>query len=554
MKPTKLSLFRLFPRSIKRRLPATYAMIALLVALSLGGVLLGILSEYYRRQEVDYLSRNANAILTNLTHMIEADAPSDDLQAQVNLFAFLSRTQIDLLDLTDRDNIKSESLVSVVDVDNAQTGIRLIFRQAQGEQFWMGLPEPTLTNIETTTEVRTHDGLLVETIIEDQPHRENFSFDIMMSESGTGDFTHMLSTQEDQIFINQEVGLYGFGLGQGGGRDISQNVESAQAITTPIIDSQGIQQGILRLSHGPVFGTEIVTSVAWGWLLASLFSITLAIIVGTIMSRDVSRPLQTLTATTKQMASGDLSARTTLQRQDEFGTLANAFNDMACQIEATVSTLHHFVSDAAHEINTPITALRTNLELIDTPTTGETLTVQRALEQVKRLEDLTRNLLQLSRLESSVEEEKAVQLNMSDVIHKTVGFFASRADQATIELELSIPEQSVLYTIAPNHIQTALSNVIDNALKFTPAGGRVAVALESNPSEIAIHVRDTGVGIPPDHLPYVFNRFHRASNVSDYAGSGLGLSIVHTVIDRYHGYISIKNLECGTRVSIYLPV
>lgn len=553
MKNTQPPSFRLFPRSIKRRLPATYAMIALLVAVSLGGVLLGILSEYYRRQEVDYLSRNANAILTNLTHMIESDATVDDLQAQVNLFSFLSRTQIDLLDMDDRNNIQSESLVSIIDRENERTGIRLIVRQSQGEPFWMGLPEPALPNLETTTEVIVEEGVRVETRIGDSPVREPLAFDFALSDTETEDFTHMLSTTEDQIFINQDVGLYGFGLAQQSSQDISQETESMQAFTAPIIDSSGAQRGLLRLSHGPAFGVEIVTNVAWGWFLASLFSMTLAVVVGYGMSRDVTRPLQTLTVTTKQMASGDLSARTNLQRQDEFGTLAHAFNDMACQIEATVSTLHHFVSDAAHEINTPITALRTNLELIHMPSAGDSLTLQRALEQVKRLEDLTRNLLQLSRLESSVQEEEAVPVNMNDVVRETVGFFASRADQANIELELSIPHKPINHTIVPHQIQTAVANVIDNALKFTPSGGRVSVALESTTDEIGIHVRDTGVGIPPDHLPYVFNRFHRASNVSDYAGSGLGLSIVHTVIERYGGYIAIKNLECGTRVSLYLP-
>ena len=544
----------IFPQSIQKRLPASYAAIALLVALSLGGVLIGILSEYYHQQELAYLQRNASAIQVSLAHMLDTQASTDDLQAQINLFAFLSGTQIEVLNPDHETIVTSDALTSVINTDEEKPGVRLIVRQLQDDQTWFGLSDPPLSSVATTSGYILDDKIVVETIQEERIDTNNHTVDIIKQPSGTPNFTRAVVADEDQIFVSYESGLAGFGLMQEDDTALS-TARSSQSYTAPIIDPAGNQLGILRLSEGPAYGVEIVTSVAWGWLFASIFSITLAIIVGFIISRDVSQPLQVLTETTKRMTAGDLSTRVNLRREDELGTLATAFNDMATQIESTISTLHHFASDAAHEINTPITALRTNLELINAEQSDEQnkITINRAIDQVIRLQDLTRSLLQLSRLESGVKDEPLHAVNLTALIRETVGFYASRADQANIELELAFPNQAIMFMAHDSHLRTAVSNLIDNAIKFTPQDGRVSIDLEQTSDEIAIHIRDTGVGILPDHIPYVFNRFHRAPNVSGYAGSGLGLSIVHTIIERYNGYISIKNLECGTRVSIYLP-
>lgn len=546
----------LFPNSIQKRLPASYALIALLVAVSLGGVLIGTLSEYYHRQEMDYLQRNATAIKVSLARLLESGASEADLQAQVNLFAFFSGTQIDILNPEDELMVASDSLTSVINMDEEQPGVRLIVRQLQDNQTWLGLPELPLPAVNrTTTEFIVEDGVVVETVQEQGFDIDTESIDFIRKTSSAPTVNHSVVTDENQVFVSFESGLYGFGLVQNED-DISNSVRSSQAFSSPIMDIDNNLLGTLRLSNGPAYGVEIVTSVAWGWLFASIFSIALAIIVGFFISRDVSRPLLVLTDTTKRMTAGDLSTRVNLQRNDELGTLAKAFNDMATQIESTISTLHHFVSDAAHEINTPITALRTNLELINATQSTEqnAITINRAVNQVIRLQDLTHNLLQLSRLESGVADEPLQSINLTALLRETVGFYASRADQANIDLELSFPRQAIMYTAHDTHLRTAISNLLDNAIKFTPQDGRVSIDLEQTANEIAIHIRDTGVGILPDHIPYVFNRFHRAPNVSNYAGSGLGLSIVRTIIEQYDGYISIKNLECGTRVSIFLPV
>lgn len=553
MNATKKSHINWFPKSIQKRLPLSYAGIALLVALSLGGVLVSTLFEYYRQQEITYLNRNAAVIQASLTHMLETDESIDDLQAQVNLFAFLSRTYIELLEPDGNPIVASDDLTSFVSFDAKRPGIRLVVQEIQGEDIWVGLSDTISPTLAVDFDITTQqEAVLIERVIGEQSFSDAVSMDILRETNNTT-IDHALFVDNEQVFVNDAPGLYDFGLTRFD-EQVSLQSRSSQVITDAIYDSNGTKLATLRLSQGPAYGVEIVTSVAWGWLLASALSITLAIIVGYAISRNVSQPLHHLTTITHQMTAGDLSARANLQRDDELGSLATAFNAMASQIESTMITLNHFVSDAAHEINTPITALRTNLELtsLQDIDPNNALTLQRGLEQVIRLQNLTRNLLQLSRLESGVYEESVQSIHLSALIRDVVDENASRADHKDIELELSLPSDDVMYTAHEAHLRTALSNLIDNAIKFTPGKGRVSIALEQTHTSVVIHIRDTGVGIPPDHMPYIFNRFHRAANVANYDGSGLGLSIAQTIIHRCGGHISVKNLERGARFTITL--
>lgn len=159
-----------------------------------------------------------------------------------------------------------------------------------------------------------------------------------------------------------------------------------------------VLQGYVELSNGPAYGREIIKSVVRGWIIAGCMAVLLAAAAGMWVSRKFSAPLEKLTSTTAQMAAGNLAARASIEGQDEFGILANSFNQMADNIEINVKTLRRFVADAAHELGTPLTALRTNLELV------ENEHIPLALEQVERMDSLTRSLLDLSQFEATVSE------------------------------------------------------------------------------------------------------------------------------------------------------
>jgi signal transduction histidine kinase len=284
--------------------------------------------------------------------------------------------------------------------------------------------------------------------------------------------------------------------------------------------------------------------------VASVIAIVLAALAGWVASRDVTQPVLALTHATRRMEQGDLAMRATLpnaKQANEFRTLADSFNNMAQRVEDTVSTLRAFVSDAAHELNTPLTALKTNLELAanETDTTQKGIFLARALEQNRRLELLTSSLLDLSRIEAAQATPDPEPVNLRRLAAEAGERFASRAEQAERSFGLSLPESDVTLTGNSLHLQRALDNLLENALKFTPQGGTIALALEQKDGQAILTVTDNGIGILPEDLPHLFERFHRGRNSAEYPGNGLGLAIVKAIVSAHGGQVSVESAGRG---------
>ena len=274
------------------------------------------------------------------------------------------------------------------------------------------------------------------------------------------------------------------------------------------------------------------------------------------MSLRMSKPLLSLTETTTRMAGGELSSRANINRKDELGQLASAFNEMAQRLEDTVLSLRRFVADAAHQLHTPLTALRTNLELMNSEDANSNAhaLVERAQAQVDRLELLSNGLLDLSRIEANVEGRQNVPIDLVPVVRETGELFASRAEQAGLSCVLELPDGQVTIEGDEFDRRQALSNLLDNAIKFTPDDGEVTVALRREGEEVLMMVEDTGIGIPEDDLPHLFERFHRDRNSAAFPGSGLGLTIVKAIVDNHGGQLRVENKTRGARFSLILPV
>jgi signal transduction histidine kinase len=265
--------------------------------------------------------------------------------------------------------------------------------------------------------------------------------------------------------------------------------------------------------------------------------------------------VQALAGVTRQMAQGNLAARVELARRDEFGLLATTFNAMAERVEMTVNTLRRFVEDAAHEINTPLTALRTNLELTAIyamPDAART-DIQQSLSELTRLEKLTRSLLTLARLEAPDMALQRVPLDLAALIRQMHEQYASRAEQAGIALSVEVPEEAVIIQADQAQITRVLDNLIDNALKFTPAGEQVILGACADGDIARLWVQDTGIGIPEDDLPRLFSRFHRGRNAAAYPGNGLGLVITRAIVEEHAGHIGVESSGGITRFTVTLP-
>src|SRR5687767_228573 len=368
--------------SIRWRLPASYAVIALLAALSLGSFMLLALRSYYADQEHRYLLGNAIALQPVLEQVLQGDALGGSVQDQVTGLAFLSQTQIRLLD-TNGNTIADSGIPNKEQVVAVSGGGKRFF-----PPFGSGPAE--LPEDEMPTVIYVNNG---------EPVANMLPFDKEIPYSGPA--------PKEDIFLSVSASPYGYGFVAQS--DFDPGRRSAQVVSVPLVASDGRNLGSLEFSNGPSYGADVIDSVTGAWLVASVFAIAIAALAGWFMSKRVTHPVLALEKATRQMSQGDLGARVDLphERQQEFLSLASSFNNMAAQVEQTVSTLREFVADAAHELHTPLTALQANIELARNEKNPSTRArfLARAQEQGQRLEVLVQSLLNLSRIEA--EEAKS---------------------------------------------------------------------------------------------------------------------------------------------------
>jgi two-component system sensor histidine kinase MprB len=508
--------------SIRRRLPLSYAAVALLATLALGSVLLLTLRAHYLRVEREYLQSNAQAIGSSLAQLLEDDPSRELLQSQLDSLAFLSSTRVSFFDA-------SKQLVAI-----SEPAGRVAISVAAGEaaEFW--LPEvrilaPIRAGGVPTATFSTEDGAI-----------------FWLPAEGL----RRLPAQEGErrIFPLVEEGAWRRAQSE------ANDSYSSQVVRVPVLSSAEQLLGYAELSQGPAYAREIVADVAWGLAIAGVVAVALAGVVGRAISRRISAPLVALTEVTAAMAEGSLAVRADVARQDELGTLALSFNQMADRVEEIVTTLRRFVSDAAHEIHTPLTALRTNLELARQDTEpGTEEYVSQAQAQAERLEALTGGLLDLSRLESPAQAPKLLPLSLLPLLNELGELYASRAEQAGLVFEWSLPEAPVSVLGEEAQLRAALTNLLDNALKFTPEGGSICLGCRQEGGAAVLWVEDTGAGLAEADLPHLFERFYRGRNAAASPGSGLGLAIVKAVVERHGGQVRAERTEQGARFTIIIP-
>ena len=239
--------------------------------------------------------------------------------------------------------------------------------------------------------------------------------------------------------------------------------------------------------------------------------------------------------------------------------MADRLSESLRLLEADRDRLREFVADVSHELRTPIAALRAFTELqcdgqVDEPTRREFL--DRSSEQISRLEWMSTNLLDLSRIDAGIFPLDMRPGDLRDPIRSVVEAHAELAEQRGVSLLSEVPHAPVMLLFDRERIVQLLSNLVGNGLKFTPRGGEVRVTLTDVPEGATLVVRDTGPGILAAELPHVFERFFRGTNVGEAraSGSGLGLAIARSIVEMHGGQIEAASaIGEGSAFTVRLP-
>jgi signal transduction histidine kinase len=325
----------------------------------------------------------------------------------------------------------------------------------------------------------------------------------------------------------------------------------------------------LRLSQPYTYRLQTIGNLVGVLLIAASAALLVAVVVSAVIADRLTVPIRRLTRASRALGEGDFTARVE-ERDDgapEVAELAHAFNRMAERLEESVTFIRRdrdrsreFLADVSHELRTPIAALRTFNELlnegaVDDPATRDEFLSQ-SQQQIDRLDWLSTNLLELSKLDSGLVALDLRPDDLRAVVENSLSQAEPAARRKGVELRAELPPGPVRQRHDPQRIGQVLTNLIGNALKFTPSGGSVTVSLAPLPDGAELVVADTGMGISEAELPHVFDRFYRGSlaNEERGTGSGLGLSIVRSIVEMHGGSVSVgSTLGVGTRVTVRLP-
>jgi heavy metal sensor kinase len=278
---------------------------------------------------------------------------------------------------------------------------------------------------------------------------------------------------------------------------------------------------------------------------------------GWFLARRALAPVDAMVETARKIEAGDLARRIeTPESNDELGRLAAVLNDMLARLERSFTAVRHFSADAAHELRTPLTILKGELEvaLRTGPATQEYQRVlSSCLEEVDRLSALVEDLLFLARSDSGNLNSVQTPLNLAEVFEEVVPPLRALAETAGITLTVTAPPTVWVRGNKPMLFRL-LFNLGENAIKYTPSGGTVELALSQDDAVAKLTVRDTGPGIAPEEQTRIFDRFYRGDPARERGGTGLGLALARSITLVHNGHINVESTpDQGSCFSVTLP-
>jgi signal transduction histidine kinase len=288
-------------------------------------------------------------------------------------------------------------------------------------------------------------------------------------------------------------------------------------------------------------------------VMAVLLALLVASAVAGAMSlRRMSAPLDDLLGAARRVAEGDYSTRVRVHGPTEVRSLASAFNAMAEQLDAHDRQRRSMLADVTHELRTPLTVIQGNLEgMLDGVYPTDETRLRSILEETQILSRLTDDLRTLSQAESGTLQLRREQVDLAALVRDTIAAFRSQADAGGVHIEFTEPASPIMLNVDPERVRQVVSNLISNAVRYSPKGSAVRVVLTNEGTGARISVADSGPGIAAADLPHVFDRYYKSA---DSRGMGLGLSIAKYIVEAHGGQIHAESQPGqGTTIWFTLP-
>ena len=311
--------------------------------------------------------------------------------------------------------------------------------------------------------------------------------------------------------------------------------------------------------------TNFRSAVTEALAVAGMAAFLAALAVSLFVSRRVVLPVQEMMSASQRIAAGHYDERVGVpgnagpDELDELSRLALSFNQMADRLEQTEARRLELIGNVAHELRTPLSAIKGYMEgLIDGVLPAEAATFQQVFREADRLQRLVNDLQELSRVEAGTFELDSKLTAVAHLVETVADRLDRQFEEKGVTLETDVPPDLPLVRAGEDRVGQVLLNLVGNALQYTPSGGRVSLAARREGESVRFSVRDTGIGIPPEHLPHVFERFYRVDKSRSRAGggSGIGLTIGRHLVEAHGGQIEAASdgPGQGSTFSFTLPV
>ena len=393
----------------------------------------------------------------------------------------------------------------------------------------------------------------------------------------------------EQLFESGMSHGRGMGQGQGQGNNggmgmMSQRLQLADAAGYILADTESSSpsgslsrtersQAIELTNNGKVVGylypegsmafsqsaeSNLLNRLNRAAVTAALAASGVAMVVALFLSYRLLRPVRELTGAARQLAAGDLSQRVTVHGSDELATLGNTFNQMAASLQQAESQRRALTADIAHELRTPLAVQRAHLEALEDGIYDLTPENLRPIEeQTRLLSRLVDDLRTLALADSGQLELVRTSTDLPALVKRITTALEPRAADRQIHIQRSLNESCPALNLDAQRIEQILNNLLDNALRHTPAEGSISVGLKVDNRQCILTVKDSGPGIPEESLPMLFERFYRADKSRSRAegGTGLGLSIARKIAQAHGGDLTAANHpEGGAVFTLSLPI